>query len=58
MTPESSQRNARDRFFVSNQNSTTEHAEIVKNSSFCLKFWFFHVFPGKVAILNKTTTHS
>ena len=47
-----------DRFFVSNQNSTTEHAEIVKNSSFCLKFWFFHVFPGKVAILNKTTTHS
>ena len=36
-----------DRFFVSNQNVTTEHVKIVKVQGFSRFFWVkFQVFPG------------
>ena len=38
-----------DRFFVSNQNFTTENVKVIKDSF--SKFLKFQVFPGKVATL-------
>ena len=36
----------KDRFFVSNQNFTTEHVKVAQNSRFFSKFLKFQVFPG------------